>query len=133
MSERTDTIDELLMLKRMVKAGSKEDKALDYAISSLKTDEIYDLMYEHPEFVADCISKKRVCDYIAEFVNHEFATDREVKMAKCMIDGIEHMPGDLPDITKTGWNRLKCIIKHCKGETDVNNERDNVRNSEREG
>ena len=133
MSERTDTIDELLMLKRMVKAGSKEDKALDYAISSLKTDEIYNLMYEHPEFVADCISKKKVCDYIAEFVNHEFATDDEVKMVKGMIEGIKHMSGDLPDITKTGWNRLKCIIKHYKGETDVNDECDNALNPETEG
>lgn len=44
----------------------------------------------------DCISREEVCDYIAEFVNHEYATDREHEMVKHIIGGIQHLPGIQP-------------------------------------
>lgn len=40
----------------------------------------------------DCISREEVCDYIAEFVNHEYATDREHEMVEHIIGGIQHLP-----------------------------------------
>lgn len=46
--------------------------------------------------VGDCISRKEVCDYIAEFVNHEYATDREREMIKHIIGGIQHLPSIQP-------------------------------------
>ena len=40
---------------------NKDDlKAFEMAISSLETDEAYNLMYEQPEFCEDCISRKAV-------------------------------------------------------------------------
>lgn len=42
--------------------------------------------------VEDCISREEVCDYIAEFVNHEYATDRERELVKNIIGGIQHLP-----------------------------------------
>ena len=50
----------------------------------------------------DCISREEVCDYIAEFVNHEYATDREREMVKHIIGGIQHLPSVRPK-PKTGW------------------------------
>lgn len=44
----------------------------------------------------DCISREEVCDYIAEFVNHEYATDRERELVKHIIGGIQHLPSIQP-------------------------------------
>lgn len=51
------------------------------------------------EYYENCISREEVCDYIAEFVNHEYATDREREMVEYIIDGIQHLPSIQP---KTG-------------------------------
>jgi hypothetical protein len=37
------------------------------------------------------ISREKVCDYLIEFVNHEYATDREREMVTNMIDGIKYL------------------------------------------
>ena len=44
----------------------------------------------------DCISREEVCDYIAEFVNHEYATDREREMVEHIIGGIQHLSSIQP-------------------------------------
>lgn len=51
-----------------------------------------ELCEEEQEPCEDCISRKEVCDYIAEFVNHEYATDREHEMVEHIISGIQHLP-----------------------------------------
>lgn len=50
-------------------------------------------LYTEP---CDCISREEVCDYIAEFVNHEYATDRERELVKHIIGGIQHLPSIQP-------------------------------------
>lgn len=60
----------------------------------------------------DCISREEVCDYIAEFVNHEYATDREREMVKNIIGGIQHLPSIQP---KTGHWVSKHIVDDCNG------------------
>lgn len=60
-------------------------EALDMAIKALSA-----------EPCEDCISREEVCDYIAEFVNHEYATDREREMVKHIIGGIQHLPSIQP-------------------------------------
>ena len=61
---RKEVIDWLYRLKSHVPTfmpkiwHEKFIKALQFAIASLETDEAYNLMYEQPEFVADCISRK---------------------------------------------------------------------------
>ena len=49
----------------------------------------------------DAISREEVCKYIREFVNHEYATDREREMVGCMIAGIQHIQSIHPN-EKTG-------------------------------
>lgn len=49
----------------------------------------------------DLISREAVCDYIAEFINHEYSTQSECEMVDSMIDGIQHMPSIKPQ-QKTG-------------------------------
>jgi len=44
----------------------------------------------------DLISREAVCDYIAEFVNHEYSTDAECEMVEHMVDGIQHLPSIQP-------------------------------------
>lgn len=62
--------------------------------------------------VEDCISREEVCDYIAEFVNHEYATDRERELVKHIIGGIQHLPSIQP---KTGHWVSKHIVDDCNG------------------
>ena len=53
------------ILKGNTLFNSREKKeALKMAISSLETDEAYQLEYEQPEFCADCISRKDVIELI---------------------------------------------------------------------
>ncbi len=40
----------------------------------------------------DCISRAKTCDYIAEFINHEYSTQSECEMVDAMIEGIQHLP-----------------------------------------
>ena len=48
----------------------------------------------------DLISREKVCDYIAEFINHEYSTDAECEMVDLMIKGIQHMPSVKPQEPK---------------------------------
>ena len=61
MSEETTrqkTIDYLYYLKTHLPKNLIIPEYIDFAISSLETDEAYNLMYEEPEFCEDCISRK---------------------------------------------------------------------------
>lgn len=49
----------------------------------------------------DCISRAKTCDYIAEFINHEYSTQSECEMIDAMIEGIQHLPSVKPK-PKTG-------------------------------
>ncbi|MCR5201830.1 MAG: hypothetical protein K6D02_01865 [Lachnospiraceae bacterium] len=40
----------------------------------------------------DCISREKVCEFLAEFINHEYSTDIECEMVNLMIEGIKHLP-----------------------------------------
>lgn len=70
----------------------------------------------------DAISREKTCDYIAEFINHEYSTQSECEMVEAMIDGIQHLPPVNPlskdyntiyytPQTKTGhWKHNKCDV-----------------------
>lgn len=73
-------------------------EALDMAIKALE---------QEP---CDCISREEVCDYIAEFVNHEYATDRERELVKHIIGGIQHLPSIQPT-TKENLVVEDCISR----------------------
>lgn len=76
-------------------------KALEIAIEALEQDSC-----------EDCISREEVCDYIAEFVNHEYATDREREMVKHIIGGIQHLPSIQPT-TKENLVVGDCISRQA--------------------
>ena len=62
---RKEAIDWLKVIRSDIKTFGeispyKKIEALDMAISSLETDEAYQLEYEQPEFCADCISRAEV-------------------------------------------------------------------------
>lgn len=63
----------------------------------------------------DCISRKEVCDYIAEFVNHEYATDRERELVKHIIGGIQHLPSVRPKTELETWEGVNAQITAPKG------------------
>ena len=63
----------------------------------------------------DCISREEVCDYIAEFVNHEYATDRERELVKHIIGGIQHLPSVRPKTELETWEGVNTQITAPKG------------------
>lgn len=63
----------------------------------------------------DCISREEVCDYIAEFVNHEYANDRERKLVKHIIGGIQHLPSVRPKTELETWEGVNAQITAPKG------------------
>ena len=40
----------------------------------------------------DLISRKDVCDYLKEFVNHEYSTEIECDLVATMISGLKYLP-----------------------------------------
>ena len=58
----------------------------------------------------DLISRETVCDYIAEFINHEYSTQSECEMVDSMIEGIQHMPSVKPqepcDVSDTNIGKM---------------------------
>jgi hypothetical protein len=62
----------------------------------------------------DCISREEVCDYIAEFVNHEYATDREREMVEHIIGGIQHLPSIQPKVIERDAISRKAAIDALK-------------------
>ena len=50
----------------------------------------------------DFISREKVCDFIAEFINNPYSTQDECEMVEAMIDGIQHMPSVKPQEPKIG-------------------------------
>lgn len=75
---------------------------LAYAISSLETDEAYNLMYEQPEFCEDCISRKYLKqDMIKYGWKHPDSTITEY---------VESLPSVLPKATKNNLE-VDCISR----------------------
>lgn len=68
--------------------------------------------------VEDCISREEVCDYIAEFVNHEYATDRERELVKHIIGGIQHLPSIQPKTELETWEGIHAQVTAPKGTFD---------------
>lgn len=58
----------------------------------------------------DAVNRQAVCDYIAEFVNNEYRTQRECDMVDNMIKGIQYLPSVQP---KPGTWRID--IDHSRG------------------
>ncbi len=50
----------------------------------------------------DCISRERVCEFLAEFLNHEYSTQPECELINIMIEGIKHLPS-VKQEPKTKW------------------------------
>ena len=90
LDETIKTLEQIPNLKEAYNKGYKDgQEALAFHL---------ELCEEEAE---PCISREEVCDYIAEFVNHEYATDREHEMVEHIIGGIQHLPSIQPK-TKTG-------------------------------
>jgi hypothetical protein len=66
----------------------------------------------------DCICREEVCDYIAEFVNHEYATDRERELVKHIIGGIQHLPSVRPKTELETWEGIHAQVTAPKGTFD---------------
>lgn len=66
----------------------------------------------------DCISREEVCDYIAEFVNHEYATDRERELVKNIIDGIQHLSSIRSKTELETWEGIHAQVTAPKGTFD---------------
>lgn len=64
----------------------------------------------------DLISREAVCDYIAEFINHEYSTDAECEMVDLMIKGIQHMPSIKPQPCEDAVSR-KALISHIENQS----------------
>lgn len=73
---------------------------------------------EEKDFSEDCISREEVCDYIAEFVNHEYATDRERELVKNIIGGIQHLPSIQPKTELETWEGIHAQVTAPKGTFD---------------
>lgn len=70
---------------------------LAYAISSLETDEAYQLEYEQPEFCEDCISREDAC----EVIKSAWTIDDLDNLTEAMlVDAIKDLPSVLPKATK---------------------------------
>jgi len=108
---RSQSIDELLMLKRTVKAGSAADKALDFAIDSLRIDEAYQMIYEEPDLFADCISRKAVENITWE---EPIYTD-PLNVLTEVRDKIRELPSVLPKAKKGHWKAHECEGMREKG------------------
>ena len=77
---------------------------------------VFEQMPDEEKEPCDCISREEVCDYIAEFVNHEYATDRERELVKNIIGGIQHLPSIQPK-TET-WEGIHAQVTAPKGTFD---------------
>ena len=64
----------------------------------------------------DC--REEVCDYIAEFVNHEYATDRERELVKNIIGGIQHLPSIRSKTELENWEGIHAQVTAPKGTFD---------------
>lgn len=71
-----------------------------------------------PSEPCDCISREEVCEYIAEFVNHEYATDRERELVKHIIGGIQHLPSIQPKTELETWEGIHAQVTVPKGTFD---------------
>ena len=82
--------------------GEEYAEALGMAISSLETDEAYQLEYEQPEFCADCISREAVKHYIQAHIHEiisESGTDKNAHtnaILRALLNGVATMPSVYP-------------------------------------
>ena len=106
------------VIKQMRDATPEEREAIAKYIKSISkpTGIVFDEEQEQLDFVqphkripvtltvsGDLISRETVCDYIAEFINHEYSTQSECEMVDSMIDGIQHMPPVKPQEPTGHW------------------------------
>lgn len=82
-------------------------------LTQTEEDYLNDLIEVLEQEPCDCISREEVCDYIAEFVNHEYATDRERELVKHIIGGIQHLPSIQPQ------PKTECSCEQIKWERDI--------------
>ena len=107
---RKEAIQELKLIRAnfnyRINGTSIFDKALEYAIASLETDEAYQLMYEQPEFCKNCISREAVYYYISSHIHEiitESGTDKNAHtnaILRSLANGIKTMPSVLPKAEK---------------------------------
>ena len=64
----------------------------------------------------DAINRQVVCDYIAEFVNHEYSTQAECDMVDAMINGIQHLPSVNPKAD--AFDKIKWLIEQYQEEIE---------------
>ena len=99
MSEEMTRKEIIWQLKGLLlgelRTTAKERKALEYAISSLETDEAYNLMYEKPEFCENCIDREYLIKDLYCKANGETSINIH------WLEGyIKRLPSVLPKATK---------------------------------
>ena len=57
-----------------------------------------------PQSCGNAVDREAVCEYIAEFVNHEYSTEDECNLVDMIISGIRFLPSVTP-ARKKGENR----------------------------
>ena len=85
-----ESYERLLKHPVMIHIMDEEQEQLDF-VQPHKRIPVRLSVSENPNN-CDLISREKVCDYIAEFINHEYSTDAECEMVDLMIKGIQHMP-----------------------------------------
>lgn len=103
---RQKTIDYLYYLKTHYPKNLIIPEYIDFAISSLETDEAYQLEYEQPEFCKNCIDREAVYYYISSHIHEiitESGTDKNAHtnaILRSLANGVKTMPSVLPKVTK---------------------------------
>ena len=89
-------------------------EALGFAISSLETDEAYNLMYEQPEFCEDAISRKELLAKLEEWDQQELYLPIHFKE-----NIIDELPSVLPKTTKNDLHEvIQQKINSIKAESE---------------
>ena len=109
MSEEMTRKEIIWQLKGLLlgelRTTAKERKALEYAISSLETDEAYNLMYEKPEFCENCIDREYLIKDLYCKANGETSINIH------WFEGyIKRLPSVLPKATKNDL-AVDCISR----------------------
>ena len=122
--ERKEAI-EILKSVRVWTTRDEVEEALDLAISSLETDEAYQLEYEQPEFCADCISRESVKYYIQAHIHEiisESGTDKNAHtnaILRALLNGVATMPSVYPKSDAIPRGRIEQMVAELYKEADL--------------
>lgn len=122
--ERKEALSWLKIMKAQITtfgaiSQNKKTEALSMAISSLETDEAYQLEYENPEFCADCISREAVKEILPKMA---FTSSEKYIQA---LSKIELLPSIYPkselanNSPRVAKEIGECEVENCVSRAEV--------------